>query len=191
VFLQTSSPAQSLRLSPARLGRRLGLNSTLFQRLFSASLVDLNELVNASPQSLTTSETCSTAVRFPALAAEWACLAFLASAADSLALGTIYAAGYARPWRATSCPQPLFQTILFQLLTRTRCHTVKPGEQLADCDRVFFLRGLHADRQSRARPERDFRENTPAENGDGFDGGFVEALGRNLDGVLDTFRIGE
>ena len=46
-------------------------------------------------------------------------------------------------------------------------------------------------RQSRGRPERHFRENTPAESGDGFDGGFGEALGWNPNRVLDTFRIGE
>jgi hypothetical protein len=43
----------------------------------------------------------------------------------------------------------------------------------------------------RGRPERHFRENTPAESGDGFDGGFVEALSQNSNGVFDAFRIGE
>jgi hypothetical protein len=51
---------------------------------------------------------------------------------------------------------------------------------------VFFLRRVHADRQPRRRPERHFREDTTAESGDGFDGGFVEALGWNPNGVLDA-----
>jgi hypothetical protein len=85
-------------------------------------------------------------------------------------------------------PEPLFQTILFQLLAWTRCHAVKPGEHFADCDRVFFLWRLDADRQPRAGPKRHFRENTPAKCGHGFYGGFVETFGRNLNGVLGRLQ---
>ena len=88
-------------------------------------------------------------------------------------------------------PKPLSQAILLQLLAWTLCHTVEPGEQLADRDGVFSLRGLHADRQSRRWAKWHSRENTPAKCGDGFDSSFVEALGGNLNGVLDTLGVGE
>jgi hypothetical protein len=93
--------------------------------------------------------------------------------------------------RATSDPEPLSQAILLHFLAWTRCHTVEPGEHFGDCDRVFFLGRLHADRQSRGRPERHFRENTPAKSRHRLYGSFVETLGRNSNGVLDAFRIGE
>jgi hypothetical protein len=100
-------------------------------------------------------------------------------------LGLLDMGRYACPRRANSNPQPLFQTILFQLFAGTDCEAVEPGEPFADRDRVFFLRRLDLDRQPGRCPKRQFRKNTSAKCGHRLYGSFVDTLGRNLNGVLD------
>jgi hypothetical protein len=93
--------------------------------------------------------------------------------------------------RAASHPQPLSQPVLLELLAGARRHAIEPREHLGDGDRVLFFRCFDADRQSCRRSKRHFREHAPAERGDGFDGGFVEAVGWDADRVLNTLGVGE